>query len=116
MHLQEEGGSQQARRHARPALIPAVELGELLVSEQLTPVSGQEAVEGVAPDVVEPEMVRLEQPPLICTQAQHRRLQNALRRLAGGPPAIFSHSAGGGRCWRGGRPMSAEQSGASGSE
>ena len=45
MRLQEQGGGQQAGRHAAPAIVPAVESREVLIPKQLPPQPGQPPVE-----------------------------------------------------------------------
>jgi hypothetical protein len=45
--LQEQRRRQQARRNARATVVRAIEVGEILVSEQFFPVQGEEAVKGV---------------------------------------------------------------------
>ena len=64
--LQQQGRGQKvadmpkaAGRDTRSPIVGAVELGKLLVSKQLAPLTGQKAVEGISPHIVEVQMVRL---------------------------------------------------------
>ena len=51
--LQEQRRRQQARRNARATVVQTVEVGEVLVAEQLSLVHGKKAVEGVPTHVIE---------------------------------------------------------------
>ena len=62
--LKQQRRRQQAWRHTRPAVVAAVEVGEVLIPEQLTALTGQGSLEGVPPDMVQIEMVGLEQAAL----------------------------------------------------
>jgi hypothetical protein len=55
--LQEQRRRQQARRDARTPVVQAIQVGEVLVTEQLFAVQSEEAVEGVPSDVIEVGMV-----------------------------------------------------------
>jgi hypothetical protein len=48
---------EKARRDARATVVQTVEVGEVLVAEQLLPVQGEETVEGVPSHVVEVGML-----------------------------------------------------------
>src|SRR5215207_6915377 len=64
--LQKQRRRQKARGDARAPVVRAVEVGEVLVAEQLPPVQSEEAVEGVPPHVIEVGMlaaVRIRLPP-----------------------------------------------------
>ncbi len=65
MRLQEQGGGQQAGRHAAPAIVPAVEGREVLIPKQLPPQPGQPPVETVPPHQIQVQMVRFKQAALI---------------------------------------------------
>ena len=56
---------QQAGRHAVPTTVGTVELDKILVSKQLPPRRGQQAVESVPPHVVQIQSVRFPKAPLI---------------------------------------------------
>ena len=58
--LQEQGHAEQVRRYARSPKLGVVELGEVLVPEQLVPMPGQKAIEGSVPDVLQVELVLIE--------------------------------------------------------
>jgi hypothetical protein len=69
--LQKQRRRQQARRDARTPVVHAVEVGEVLVAEQLFAMHSEEAVEGVPPHVIEVGMlaaIRIRLPP------EHRKL------------------------------------------
>src|SRR5215203_3133329 len=55
--LQEQRRRQQARRDARTPVVQAIQVGEVLLTEQLFAVQSEEAVEGVPSDVIEVGMV-----------------------------------------------------------
>lgn len=76
MHLQQQRAGQQARRHARPPVRQAIQLGKVIVAEELIALPGEEAVEAVAADVVEPEVVTLEEAPLVAATGEHDDLQD----------------------------------------
>ncbi len=63
MCLQQQGGSQQAGRHAAPAIVPAIEGREILIPKQLPPQPGQPAVETVPADQIQVQMVLFAQTP-----------------------------------------------------
>ena len=65
MRLQEQGGGQQAGRHAAPAIVPAVEGREVLIPPQLPPQPGQPPVETVPTHQIQVQMVRFKQAALI---------------------------------------------------
>lgn len=76
VRLKKEGNRQKAGRDARTPIVQRVEGGELLVGEDLVPLARQEAVEGPAFDEVEVEVIRLEDPPLRRSLAEHSALQS----------------------------------------
>ena len=69
--LQEQSGGQEARGHAGAAVVQDVECGELLVTEELAALAGQETVEGVPADEVQVEVIGLEQAALVGPFTQH---------------------------------------------
>ena len=71
MRLQQQGCGQQARRYTATSIIPAVEGREVLIPKQLPPLPGQPAVETVAANQIQVQMVRFKQAALFCSLAQH---------------------------------------------
>lgn len=69
--MQNQGGSQEARRYTGTTVIQDVQRGELLVAKQLTPLAGQETVEGLRTDEVPVEVIALEQTKLVRTYTKH---------------------------------------------
>jgi len=70
--LQHQGSGKKAWRHARAAVLRAVEIGEIGVAEKPAPLGGQEAVEGIGTDEIKVKRIGLEQTTLIRTFAQHQ--------------------------------------------
>ena len=69
--LEQERRGQQAGRHAIPAIVGAVELGEVGVPKQPATQRGQQTVEGVLAHVVQIQPVRFPEAPLIGSLSQH---------------------------------------------
>ena len=87
--LEQQGHSQQAGRHAVPAVVRAVELGEIRVPEQPAPQRRQETVEAFPPHVVQVQPVRFPKPPLVRSLSQHSQpsLSWLTPSIAAGPAA-----------------------------
>ena len=84
--LEQQGSGQQAGRHAVPAIVGAVELGEVGVPEQPAPPRGQQTVEGVLADMVQIQPICFPETPLVRTLSQHS--QPSLRLLSLLTPSI----------------------------
>ena len=69
--MEQQRRGQQAGRHAIPAIVGAVELGEVGVPKQAATQRGQQTVEGVLAHVVQVQPVRFPQTPLVRSLSQH---------------------------------------------
>ena len=69
--LEQKGRRQQAGRHAVPAVVGAVEFGELGVPEQPAPQRREETIEAFPPHVVQVQPVRFPKSPLVRSPSQH---------------------------------------------
>ena len=69
--LEQKGRRQQAGRHAVPAVVGAVEFGELGVPEQPAPQRREETIEAFPPHVIQIQPVRFPKSPLVRTLSQH---------------------------------------------